>query len=75
LVHAQASNLLNEMYCKKIQVELATKEQKKNKKGKGRLMGDGLPRTLSGDEFYQQVVVFTDNQQQEEALKKGKARA
>ncbi|KAF8995505.1 hypothetical protein BDQ17DRAFT_1211977, partial [Cyathus striatus] len=63
LVHAQASNLLNEMYCKKVQVELASKENKKKKKGLGKLMGDGLPRMLSGDEFYQKVVERTEQQQ------------
>jgi hypothetical protein len=70
LAHAQASNVLNEMYCNKLQFQLQHAEEKKAKgKGKGKLVGDGLPLLLSGDEFYEKVVVFTQ-WQQEEATKK-----
>ncbi|EAU89147.1 hypothetical protein CC1G_08555 [Coprinopsis cinerea okayama7 len=51
------------------------KEKKKGKKNT-KLMGDGLPRMLSGDGFYEQVVKFTEWQQQqvEEAGRKADAR-
>lgn len=32
------------------------------KKGKGKLMGDGLPVLLTGDEFYERVVIHEANQ-------------
>ena len=35
----------------------------------GKLVGDGLPRLLSGDEFYERVVDFTDRQKRTEREK------
>jgi hypothetical protein len=61
---------LNELYCSMIRGQLAHYEEKKNKpKGMGKLVGDGLPRLLSGDEFYEQVVEFTDRQKRAEREK------
>ncbi|KAG1777595.1 hypothetical protein EV702DRAFT_1197210 [Suillus placidus] len=42
VLELQATNILNERYCKE----------------KGKLMGNGLPRFLSGNEFYEKVVEF-----------------
>jgi hypothetical protein len=54
VLHIQAANILNELCCARLQKQLACKEKKSG--GKGRLMGDGLPCLLSGDEFYEKVV-------------------
>jgi hypothetical protein len=73
--HAQASNVLNEMYCTKLQFQLQHAEEKKAKgKGKGKLVGDGLPLLLSGDEFYEKVVEFTQWQKEEALAKAMRAR-
>jgi hypothetical protein len=54
------------MYCTKLQFQLQHAKQKKAKgKGKGKLVGDGLLLLLSGDEFYEKVVEFTQWQQEE----------
>ncbi|KAF9005557.1 hypothetical protein BDQ17DRAFT_1218267, partial [Cyathus striatus] len=56
----QSSNLLNKAYCNSLRFQLAFKEEKKAAgKGKGKLMGDGMPKLLSGDDFYEHVVEFT----------------
>ncbi|TFK18321.1 hypothetical protein FA15DRAFT_563430, partial [Coprinopsis marcescibilis] len=52
------------------------KEEKAKKGGrKGKLMGDGLPRLLSGKRFYQKVIEFTEWQGQEEARKEAQVDA
>jgi len=43
----------------------AQRKQKRDGKGKGKLMGHGLPRFLSGNVFYTMVVVFEAQQKQE----------
>ncbi|KAG1793163.1 uncharacterized protein HD556DRAFT_1189117, partial [Suillus plorans] len=59
VLELQATNILNERYCKVLCGQLANKEAKKQKgKEKGKLMGNGLPCFLSGDEFYEKVVEF-----------------
>src|ERR1700677_4180485 len=63
--------MLNEMYCSMLQGQLSHYEKKRSTpKGMGKLVGDGLPRLLFGDEFYEQVVEFTDRQRRAE---KGRA--
>ncbi|KAL6303708.1 hypothetical protein BKA93DRAFT_693748, partial [Sparassis latifolia] len=55
----QATNVLNEVYCKTLREQLAFAEEKKKQlKGKGKLVGDGLPVLLSGDWFYEHIVEF-----------------
>ena len=50
--------------------QLAHYEKRKNTpKGMGKLVGDGLPRLLSGNEFYKRVVEFTDKQKRTELEK------
>ena len=62
--------MLNEMYCSMLQGQLAHYKKKKNTpKGVGKLVGDGLPRLLSSNEFYEQVVEFTDRQKRTELEK------
>jgi hypothetical protein len=51
----QAANILNEAYVDRLVKKLAAQEEKQAKKKKKttRLVGDGLPRLLTGDEFYE----------------------
>ena len=63
VLELQAANVLNEMYCSMLWGQLAHYKKKKNTpKGVGKLVGDGLPRLLSSDEFYERVAEFTDRQ-------------
>jgi hypothetical protein len=58
-IHAfelQASNVLNEAYMERLRKALEAKEEKKNnlkKRKVTKLVGDGLPRLLTGDAFYE----------------------
>jgi hypothetical protein len=56
-IHAfelQASNILNEAYTERLRKALEAKEEKQSKKRKvTKLVGDGLPRLLTGDKFYE----------------------
>ena len=62
--------MLNEMYRSMLQGQLAHYKKKKNTpKGVGKLVGDGLPRLLSSDEFYEWVVEFADRQKRTELEK------
>ncbi|KAI6149853.1 hypothetical protein BKA82DRAFT_135467 [Pisolithus tinctorius] len=56
----QAQAVLNEAYCNKLHFQLAFKEEKiTNPDAPGKLVEDGLPWLLLGDEFYERVVEFT----------------
>jgi hypothetical protein len=57
LAEAQASNVINELYCTRLRRQLAYHEKKKENanKGKGRLLGDGQPCFLSGDNFWEKM--------------------
>jgi hypothetical protein len=73
VLELQAATVLNEMYCNMLRGQLAHQNKKKNTpKGAGKLVGDGLPRLLSGDEFYEKVVEHTERQKREEREKKEK---
>ncbi|KAL1702629.1 hypothetical protein EV121DRAFT_209612 [Schizophyllum commune] len=64
LIEAQAVNILNQLYNAQLKEKLAQRDLKaKQKNTKGRLMGDGLPVVLTGDEFYQRVVEYEEEQQ------------
>jgi len=52
----QSTIVLQSMYCDQLSEKLAAQEEMKKAKRKGQLVGDGLPRLLTGDEFYQRVV-------------------
>ncbi|TEB14130.1 hypothetical protein FA13DRAFT_1652018 [Coprinellus micaceus] len=68
VIKMQAASILNEAHCNMLRFQLLQKEEKAKKgKGKGKLMGDGLPKMLSGDEFFQRVVEFTQWQEEQEA--------
>ena len=57
LAEAQASNVINELYCTRLHCQLAYHKKKKENanKGKGRLLGDGQPCFLSGDNFWEKM--------------------
>ena len=59
VINLQASNILNKIYCNKLRFQLAYQERKKDSTVRGKLVGDGMPRLLSGDDFYEKVVEFT----------------
>ncbi|KAG1764280.1 hypothetical protein EV702DRAFT_982110 [Suillus placidus] len=44
------------MYCKTLSSQLAAQEEKKLVRKREKLVGDGLPRLLTGDKFYCSVV-------------------
>ncbi|KAI0039391.1 hypothetical protein FA95DRAFT_1550697 [Auriscalpium vulgare] len=49
--------VLQAEYCASVRNQLASQEEKASKgKGKARLVGDGLPRLLTGDVFFERVV-------------------
>lgn len=66
----QAAHIANEAYTDRFKRQLAAQEDKK-KKGKGalKLNGDGLPRLLTGDEFYARVQERQKEIQREEKAK------
>ncbi|SJK99861.1 uncharacterized protein ARMOST_03172 [Armillaria ostoyae] len=69
MIELQATNILNEVYCKALREQLAFREAKKSRKGKGRLMGDGLLVLLTSDFFYERVVEFEEEQQRKQREK------
>ena len=55
-IHAfelQASNILNEAYTERLQKALEAREERWGKKKGIKLVGDELPKLLSGDTFYE----------------------
>ncbi|KAK0462758.1 hypothetical protein IW261DRAFT_1293832, partial [Armillaria novae-zelandiae] len=69
-IELQAANVLNEAYCAVLQEQLAFKEEKgKKKTASGRLMGDGMPVLLTGDDFYERVVQWEKSQEEAAAAK------
>ncbi|KAG1736634.1 uncharacterized protein EDB91DRAFT_1055524 [Suillus paluster] len=52
----QSTAVLQEMYCKTLLSQLAAQEEKKLARKREKLVGDRLPRLLTGDKFYRSVV-------------------
>lgn len=75
MLELQAATVLDEMYCSLLRGQLANYEKKVDGKGKGKLMGDGLPQLLSGDEFYERVVEFAKEQECEKVAKESRQQA
>ncbi|KIK74603.1 hypothetical protein PAXRUDRAFT_175166, partial [Paxillus rubicundulus Ve08.2h10] len=48
----QSSIVLQGIFCERLSSQLAGQEEKQRKRKKGQLNGDGLPRLLTGDDFY-----------------------
>ncbi|KAI5821640.1 hypothetical protein K523DRAFT_199372, partial [Schizophyllum commune Tattone D] len=73
VLELQAINVLNEAYCAAMSKKLASKEEKKTRgKGKGCLMGDGLPVLVTGDYFYERVLEFEREQVRKEARREAR---
>ncbi len=69
----QATHIINTLYCNTLRQHLAHNEKKKPSGLKrGKLVGDGLPRLLTGDDFYGRVVEFAEWQQREDREKAGR---
>ena len=66
LIDLQASMVLQSVYCERLRSQLFAKEMAKQKKSSGKLLGDGLPRCLTEDEFFCRVQEFVRRQVQEE---------
>jgi hypothetical protein len=58
LTRMQSTVVLQSMFCERLSSQLAAQEEKQKSahKKKGKLVGDGLPRLLTGDEFHNRVV-------------------
>ncbi|KAI9568957.1 hypothetical protein HD554DRAFT_2021159 [Boletus coccyginus] len=52
----QLTVVLQLIYCDRLSEQLAAQEEAKKAKKKGQLVGDGLSRLLTSDEFYKRVV-------------------
>ncbi|KIK10643.1 hypothetical protein PISMIDRAFT_33559, partial [Pisolithus microcarpus 441] len=73
-VEMQSVLVLQTMHCNRIMSQLAAQEdkEKKRKKRKGKLMGDGLPRLLTGEAFYNRVVEFENAAAEEEVQRENR---
>lgn len=70
ITNLQASMVLQSIYCERLRSQLHAQENKASKKkGSGKLLGDGLPRCLTADEFFSKVQEFTEKQVQDELAK------
>ncbi|KAG1727286.1 uncharacterized protein EDB91DRAFT_1239549 [Suillus paluster] len=68
LVGMQSAIVLQSMFCDRLSSQLtAQEEKKKNSKKGGQLVGDGLPKLLTGDEFHHCVVEHQRAAEEEEA--------
>ncbi|KIK76113.1 hypothetical protein PAXRUDRAFT_170858, partial [Paxillus rubicundulus Ve08.2h10] len=56
LLRMQSTVVLQSMYCDCVSGQLVAQEEKQKKLKTGQLNRDRLPRLLTGDEFYGQVV-------------------
>lgn len=77
LLRTQSAMVLQSMYCSQVKGQLAAQEEKEQngKTKKVKLMGDGLSRYLTGDEFYDCVIendkrATEEEQAQEERWKR-----
>lgn len=71
MIGMQASVILDDVYVDKVQRHLQAKESQKVK-GKWTVFGDGMPKLLDGEEFYQIVEVNEETMQQKAKAKEEK---
>lgn len=73
LTGMQSTMVLQSMFCERLSGQLATQEEKqKKKRKKGQLNGDGLPRLLTSDEFYNRVVQHENACEEEEVARESR---
>lgn len=70
----QSSIVLQGMFCERLSSQLAGQEEKQRKRKKGQLNGDGLPRLLTGDDFYNRVAEHERTSAIEEAARQARKR-
>lgn len=67
IIGLQANMVLQSLYCERVRGQLNAREAAgREKKGSGKLLGDGLPRLLTGDDFIAKVQDFAQRQLDEE---------
>jgi hypothetical protein len=69
MIGLQAASVLQIQYCDRVRGQLAAQEEKAGRKKGTRLVGDGLPRMLTGDVFVAQVITH-ENAMEAEAREK-----
>ncbi|KAG1835927.1 hypothetical protein DFJ58DRAFT_670170 [Suillus subalutaceus] len=69
MIGLQAASVLQVRYCDRVRGQLAVQEDKMGRKKGTRLIGDGLPRMLTGDVFVAQVITH-ENAMEAEAREK-----
>ncbi|KAJ6578301.1 hypothetical protein B0H19DRAFT_890873, partial [Mycena capillaripes] len=67
IISMQSSLVLNGAYCDVVRGQLAAQEENKKSKMKGRLVGDGMPRLLTSNDFVRRVVAFQKAAEEKEA--------
>ncbi|KIK53092.1 hypothetical protein GYMLUDRAFT_112751, partial [Collybiopsis luxurians FD-317 M1] len=60
MIVMQSGMVLNNTYCDILKNQLEAQEESRKRKMKKCLMGDGLPRLLSSEEFVNRVIQFTE---------------
>ena len=69
MVGMQLTIVLQGLFCERLSSQLAGQEDKQKKRKKGQLNGDGLPRLLTGDDFYNCVAEHERTSTIEEAAR------
>ncbi|KAF8174027.1 hypothetical protein K438DRAFT_1610299, partial [Mycena galopus ATCC 62051] len=67
IITLQSSLVLNGAYCDLVRSQLAAQEESKKAKKNGRLLGDGMPRLLTSNEFVRRVEAFHKAAEKKEA--------
>lgn len=70
ITEMQAGIVLANIYTSRVQGQLHSSEQKRNKKGTKRLMGDGKAKYFTGDDFYTLCVEDDQRRRDEEVAAK-----
>ncbi|KAJ8074641.1 hypothetical protein PM082_022219 [Marasmius tenuissimus] len=71
----QATCVMQNLYCDQVWKQLLAKEEKGQKIKRGKLMGDGLLKMLTSDEYYQKVVEHEEAQKVDEEEKRARKTA
>lgn len=73
----QGQAVLQQLYANRVRTQLAAKEEKAAKKGKGRgkHLKDGLPRLLTGEAYFQHVVEHEEAMKEKEREKDARKKA